>query len=245
MGIVTGDSDLVIFDGDDTLWLVEQLYDQALDRAQDLVESAGLQATEWRRTQRAIDLNNVQIHGMSRRRLPASSREATVAVAHRHRVAASPELLRAVVEASETVFEAVAPPMPDVETVLADLAPHFRLALLTKGDPLVQRKRVADSGLAPWFQQVDIVPEKNDSSFCSLLHGFNVTPSRAWSVGNSLASDINPALRLGLHAVWIDAHVWEHEKREESPADPRVVVVEALKELPSILVGSKSRTRPE
>ena len=37
----------------------------------------------------------------------------------------------------------------------------------------------------------------------------------AWSVGNSLASDINTALSCEIQAIWIDAPVWEFERRED------------------------------
>ena len=48
----------------------------------------------------------------------------------------------------------------------------------------------------------------------SLLADLDVNPGTAWLVGNSIPSDINPALACGMHAIWIDAHVWGHERRE-------------------------------
>ncbi|MEO8907547.1 MAG: hypothetical protein ABI310_05655, partial [Microbacteriaceae bacterium] len=48
----------VIFDGDDTLWLTEALYDDARASARAVVEHAGLNGTEWERLQRIRDLYN-------------------------------------------------------------------------------------------------------------------------------------------------------------------------------------------
>ena len=50
----------------------------------------------------------------------------------------------------------------------------------------------------------------------------------AWSVGNSLASDINPALRIGMRAIWIDAPVWEYERRDSQMGNRYVVIAPDL-----------------
>jgi putative hydrolase of the HAD superfamily len=226
---------LLILDGDDTLWFVEALYDEALDRAQQVVEEAGLDGSRWRSLQRSADLENVRTMGMSPERFPRSSREALRQVAD--------GLERSVVDAleaevdliSRSVFSAKAPPAPGVVETLRLLGETFHLALLTKGDEAVQRHRIADAGVAPYLDAVHVVAEKSTASFLAIVDEFGVLPADAWSVGNSLPSDINPAVRGGLNAVWIDAHVWEHERREIDLASANVVVLEKFVDLPGTL----------
>ena len=52
------------------------------------------------------------------------------------------------------------------------------------------------------------------------------TATRTFMIGNSPRSDINPALRAGLRAVFIPhPHTWELEHEEVNLADERVTVI--------------------
>jgi putative hydrolase of the HAD superfamily len=228
---------LLIFDGDDTLWRVEQLYDAALSEAELAVSESGLPGAEWRLLQREFDLLNVRAMGMSQERFPLSSREALLEVGRRHGVVVSAELSHAIERASRSVFTMKAPVVPHAPETLQMLAPHFHLVLLTKGDEVVQQRRVNESGLNGWFERVEIVGEKTDAPFSQLVEQFDVAADRSWSIGNSLVSDINPALRVGLNAIWIEAHVWEHERRELSPLHPRLVTLERLEQVAQVLLA--------
>lgn len=232
---------LVIFDGDDTLWVVEPLYDAALDRAQAAVESAGLSGSRWRRLQRQIDLRNVRSMGLSPERFPLSSKEALLELAQQEGVIPSDRLIDEVLRASRSVFEMKAQVVEHADRTLGVMGRHFDLALLTKGDEAVQTRRVADSGLARHFGWVEVVANKTSQSFLDLAAQFGAEPRECWSVGNSLASDVNPALRAGMNAIWIDAHVWEHERRETVPANAHLIVLHSLAEVTDVLLPHAGR----
>ena len=83
-------SPLVVWDGDDTLWFVEQLYDSARAAVADLVRSSGFNAETWDTLQRAVDLDNVGTMGLSRLRFPTSCVEAPMRVAADEGVVLSP-----------------------------------------------------------------------------------------------------------------------------------------------------------
>ena len=128
---------------------------------------------------------------------------------------------------------------PGARAVIEEMADTHRLALLAEGDPGVEQNRIADSGLADLFEIVRIVDRKARSSFRGVLTEAGVEAGDAWSVGNSLPSDINPALELGMGAVWVDAHVWEHERREWMPADGYLIACAALTDVPAA-IGQRS-----
>lgn len=48
---------VLVFDGDDTLWFVEPLYDEAHSKARSLVESSGLDGGSWEARQRILDVS--------------------------------------------------------------------------------------------------------------------------------------------------------------------------------------------
>lgn len=105
--------------------------------------------------------------------------------------------------------------LPGVEETLAYLWPRHDLALVTKGDMDEQRMKIEASGLESYFGRTVIVTEKDAATYQRLIRELELDAERAWMVGNSPRSDINPALAAGLHAVFVPhPHTWviEHEE---------------------------------
>lgn len=218
---------VVVFDGDDTLWFTEPLYDSAREAALVVVEQAGLDGTVWEALQRSIDVRNVERFGHSPLRFPTSCVEAYEEVAGTG--VGSADVARQIWDAAAVVFTTSAPPRADAHSVLSRLANcGVRLALLTKGDPDVQERRIQQSGLASAFEVVTIVPDKNPDSFRGVVEALKVDPSATASVGNSVHSDIRPALEAGLNAIWLSAHVWEFERQRDESIPDQVSVVQEL-----------------
>jgi putative hydrolase of the HAD superfamily len=228
---------LLVFDGDDTLWVSEPLYDAARDQARSIVEAAGLPGDRWEQLERSIDVENVSRLGLSAERFPTSCVEAYYRVALEVARQVDPAVEIAVRVAAESVFTLPAPLVHGVHEVLSALASRYSLALLTQGDPPIQRGRLSQSGLEDYFDAISGVERKAASSFRRLLSHFDVPPAASWSIGNSLPSDINPALSVGMNAIWVAGHVWEYERRETQPHVGHLVTAESLEEVPRILAG--------
>jgi putative hydrolase of the HAD superfamily len=218
----------VVLDGDDTLWFVEPLYDDARQLAAGVVHAEGLDQLRWERLERQIDVENVGTFGLSTERFPASCVEAYRRLAAETQCVVSASVETRIRRAAETVFYRKAPSAPELGDLLAKLHEHFTLVLLTKGDEVVQRKRIADAGIADAIDYISIVPEKSEKNFRGVLAAVGSGPDDAWSVGNSLASDINPALRIGMRAIWIKSNVWEYERRESAPEPGNLVIAADL-----------------
>jgi putative hydrolase of the HAD superfamily len=222
----------VVFDGDDTLWITEPLYDDARLLARSIVESAGIDGARWEQVERRLDVANVKRLGYSLSRFPQSCVEA-----YEHRCAAEGQPVQSDVrervrEAAQTAFTAIAPLMPAARRTLAALVDRgFRLALITKGDPGLQKRRIEQSGLAPFFDLIEIVDAKTPEVIESVLDRLEVSAEAAISVGNSLRSDVLPSLAAGVKPVWIDAHVWEHEREHEALPEGEVLEIESLDRL--------------
>jgi putative hydrolase of the HAD superfamily len=230
-----GDGPLVVFDGDDTLWLVEHLYDRARQNAGEIVALSGLDPVRWAASQRERDVRNVRSMGLSTKRFPTSCVQAYVALCEEAGSPVSPPVQDRIWNAASEVFHWEAEPIEAAREVLGVLAPSYRMVLLTQGESWVQERRVADSGLEPFFQSIRVVPAKTAGTFRRLLQNVSVPPERACSVGNSLASDINPALSCSMAAIWINAEVWEYERRETTPVAGRLEVAHDLRNVPGLL----------
>jgi putative hydrolase of the HAD superfamily len=218
----------IVFDGDDTLWRTEPLYDAARQRAREIVEEAGLDGQAWEERERRLDVDNVARLGHSMRRFPTSCVEAYKELCSEGGLNPDDAVADAVAAAATAAFEAPAPLLPHAREALAALrARGMKLILLTKGDQGLQRRRVEQSGLAPMFDVIEIVDAKTPETFATVLAKAGVAPNDALSVGNSVPSDVLPSLDAGLRPVWIDAHVWEYE-RPNAAVDERVIQLEDL-----------------
>jgi putative hydrolase of the HAD superfamily len=97
----------------------------------------------------------------------------------------------------------------DVLPVLNHLRQNHKLALLTNGSPDLQRAKLKAPGLADFFHTIVVSGEvglgKPDPRIFEMtLNHLDATPNLAAMIGNSLKSDIAPALKLGLLAIWVN-----------------------------------------
>lgn len=209
--MATSERPLLVFDADDTLWAVQPLYESVIDEIATSLTRLGLSAVAWREALRAIDVQRVAALGYSVARFPESCVLAYENVVRAARLSPDPAFAAGVRHLAASVFTTQACTDANAKEVLAALRDRFFLALLTQGDPLVQRQRIRNSGLAAYFDGVHIVDRKGPAEFRSVLQNHRSDAAKAWSIGNSLRSDIKPALACGMKAIWVCHSTWEYE----------------------------------
>jgi putative hydrolase of the HAD superfamily len=204
----------VVFDGDDTLWLTEPLYDTARAAARAVVEEAGLNSAAWEAQQMRCDVANVARFGHRADRFPTSAIEALAAVGG-DGVPEAAKVRERVRDAAASVFASRAPLRSGAREVLAELRRYgVRLALVTKGDREVQQRRIEDSGLKQFFDLTVIVERKSADVFRHVADQLGVATDELLSIGNSVESDIRPSVDAGTAALWLPAYVWEFEQHD-------------------------------
>ena len=222
----------IVFDGDDTLWETEALYDDARQRAREVVEDSGLDGERWEALERRIDVANVERFGHGAERFPTSCVEAYDRLSALNGEPVDARIREAVRAAARGVFERPAPLVAHARQTLDALRDlGFRLGLLTKGDAEVQRLRVEQSGLADLFDVIEIVDTKTPEAIGSVVDRLGTPLQGALSVGNSMRSDVLPSLAAGVRPVWIDAHVWEYEREHPAAEDDQVIHLDRLDQL--------------
>ena len=101
-------------------------------------------------------------------------------------------------------------PLPEaIDTVRWLRDSGRRLALLTNGAAVAQRKKISRFELADLFDAILVEGElgfgKPDTRvYLRALDALGVKPADAWMVGDSLECDVAGPQRLGMIAVWID-----------------------------------------
>jgi putative hydrolase of the HAD superfamily len=237
--IQRGAKQLLVFDGDDTLWQTEPLYDKARSMARRVVARGGLPGQRWEDIERSRDVENMKRLGVSRRRFPTSCVEAYIRVAREYDRKPTKFLTERVWRAASSVFDWKAPLVPHVRSILRQLQVSYQLVLLTKGDRAVQQWRIDESGLRTCFQRVFIRSEKDKPEFLAVLRLMRIAPSSSWSIGNSPRSDINPAIDVGMNAICVPAHVWEYEQ-EMADLRPGALKARDLTHVRDLLLSSRA-----
>jgi putative hydrolase of the HAD superfamily len=123
-----------------------------------------------------------------------------------------------------------------VPETLQYLGERHHLIMMTKGNPAEQSGKVERSGLKEYFSALEIVAEKDESTYRSAIAKYALPADTTWMVGNSPKSDINPALAAGLHAVFVPhdkTWILEHEDLATAPPNQRLLVVEQFADLKS------------
>lgn len=228
---------VIVFDGDDTLWETEPLYDAARDHAAQVVAILGLDPERFSEIQKQIDIENIAAFGLSQKRFPFSSVKALEILAEDEGVEVGESEKMAVYEASASVFSSESPLVPSARAVLQEVVKTHEIALLTKGDEDVQMRRLNQSGLEEFFTLVSIVKEKDEAAFTEVLEKMEASAAESWSVGNSLKSDIIPACNIGMRTIWIDSHVWEHERPPDIKVEdiPEMLQASELNQVPDLI----------
>lgn len=124
-----------------------------------------------------------------------------------------------------------------VADAVETLAQSFSLILVTKGDLLHQETKLARSGLGHHFTGIEIVSEKDAAVYRRVMARYDVRADQFVMVGNSLRSDILPALEAGGHAVYVPyEETWVHERvPQDRLENAHFHEIPTLKELPALL----------
>ena len=126
--------------------------------------------------------------------------------------------------------------LPHAQSAVEALSADFRLVLITKGDLLDQERKLAQSGLGDLFDAVEIVSDKSAETYRAAFTRHGEGPGRAMMVGNSMRSDVLPAIEAGGWGVYVPHGLeWEIEKADPPLSSSRYAELVDLGELPSLV----------
>ena len=134
-------------------------------------------------------------------------------------------------------------PLPDVRATLEELHPLYKLVMITKGDLFDQERKLAESGLGELFHGVEIVSNKDEASYRRIFAEHGAGAEHAMMVGNSLKSDVLPALAAGAWGVFIPHPLtWALEHAAAPDNHPRFREIGRFGELLNLLPNPQDRT---
>ncbi|MBA2238092.1 MAG: HAD family hydrolase [Lysobacter sp.] len=224
---------MVGFDADDTLWRSQDYFDAAqleferiVGRYVDLHDS-GARARLYE-----VECGNIALFGYGVKGMVLSMIEAAVELTSQ-RISATD--LHRIVGLGKELLQHPVELLPGIADAVAEIAARHPVVLITKGDLFHQESKVRQCGLAKLFRRIEIVSEKDASTYARLLEEFGMAADEFVMVGNSLRSDIVPVVELGGWGIHVPYHVtWQHETEVVvDPALPRIRQVDTASALPA------------
>lgn len=220
------------FDADDTLWHNESIFASTHERLRRLL--AGYHdATTVDRALFATETQNLDRYGYGIKSFALSAIETAVELSGGQLRA---DEVLAIIHLTHEMLDHPVEVLPQVAETIAAVSGSYRLILITKGDLRDQERKIERSGLAGSFGGIEIVSEKDQRTYERVLRRHGVAPGEFLMVGNSIRSDVLPALALGAFAASVPYPLtWEHERVNAPPSHPRYFALESIAELPALL----------
>jgi len=216
-------------DADDTLWHNETIFRLTQARFRDLMaEVAAPEVLDARLA--AVERRNLSLYGYGVKGFTLSLIETAMEL-----TGGEPpgRVIADILAAGREMLSHPVETLPGVDQALAELSETHRLVLITKGDLMHQEQKLAASGLGDLFAAVEIVSEKDASTYERVFARHGTGAAEAAMCGNSLRSDVLPALEAGAFAAHIPyAVTWAHELAEAPSDHARFAELASISDLP-------------
>jgi putative hydrolase of the HAD superfamily len=221
----------LLLDADDTLWENNIYFERAIANFISFLNHHEFSAEQVREVLNAVERESIQEHGYG---LHSFAHSLARTFERLSVEPLTPALRETIHGFAHTIAEHPVEMIAGVQETLAYLAPRHRLLLVTKGNLKEQSGKVERSGLKTYFTEVEIVAEKNAATYRDLMEKFSLPQGSTWMVGNSPKSDINPALEVGMNAVFVphdQTWVLEHEELCSPEGACRLLVLQRFTQL--------------
>ncbi len=220
------------FDADDTLWHSERVYRLTEARFAELL-SAYVDAEGLNQRLLETQKRTLQLYGFGWKGFVLSMIETAIAVTDGK---VSTSVLRDLLELGREMPAHPIETLPGVRETLEQVATRYRIVLITKGDLLDQEQKLARSGLGALFHAVEIVSDKSAATYERLFARHGDGPERSMMVGNSLKSDVVPAIKAGGWGVFVPHPLtWSVEHVDPPEDSARYRQLERIDELADLL----------
>jgi putative hydrolase of the HAD superfamily len=224
----------LLIDADDTLWENNIYFERAIARFISFLNHQEYSPEQVREILNDVERENIVTHGYGLH----SFAHALVATFERLSVEpVTPELHDRIHSIAHTIADHPVEILPGVTATLQHLSTRHHLIMMTKGAIAEQSGKIERSGLKEYFAAIEIVAEKDSAMYRSVVAKYGLSNDTSWMIGNSPKSDINPALAVGLNAVFVPhGNTWilEHDEVAEPTPPSRLLTVEKFSQLREI-----------
>ncbi|TPI85548.1 HAD family hydrolase [Mesorhizobium sp. B2-8-9] len=222
------------FDADDTLWQNEQFFRMTEKRFAAMLAEHGDHDQIAARLLEA-ERRNLALYGFGIKGFTLSMIETAVEVTGGE---VPGSIIGEILAAGREMLSHPIEPLPHARETIEKLAGSYHLVLITKGDLFDQERKLAQSGMGDLFDAVEIVSDKSTATYARIFSRYGRGPQNSMMVGNSLKSDVIPAIEAGSWGIHVPHELtWAIEQAEAPVAAPRFRQIADLGELPSLVAA--------
>ena len=209
---------VIIFDGDDTLWKTQELYNNAKEQFEKLMKAEGFNE-DIIKILDEIDAQRVDILRFSKSRFLESMLITYAILCGRYKKNWNIEIEKKIRDYSQVVLKFPPELYEDTIKTLKILSKNFTLILFTNGDEHIQKRKIESLGkeFISYFSKIFITEKKNEKEYEKIIKDLVIKRENIWVIGNSVKSDINPAIKIGLRAILIPRKTWRYEEDQLIP----------------------------
>lgn len=235
----------ILFDMDDTLLYCNKFFDLVVEQFADLMEmwfhSFHIPMDEIKKKQADIDLQRVEQSGFAPDHFPQSFIDTYEFYSDlTGRLKSEAEILQ-LMELGRSVYGHDIEPYPFMYETLTKLTEEgHELHLYTGGEPQVQMRKVTEAGLERYFaDRIHITRHKTTEYLESIIRNNQLDRKVTWMIGNSLRTDITPALKNGIHAIFMPAlQEWAFNNvKIDTEPQGAFLTLSSLAEIPDAIRG--------
>jgi putative hydrolase of the HAD superfamily len=202
---------LILFDLDDTLVHCNIYFEQVLNKfCHQMIENFGsalINEEQIKKKQQEIDLIGVEQLGFTLDHFPQSLVDTYTYLCELFGERPAENMIEMIRALGQSVYHLDIEPYPHmIETLNCLKKSGHTLFLYTGGVTEVQFRKINQLGLEYFFEnRIHVARHKTVEEMDRLLHRIHADRSNTWMIGNSLRTDIVPALESGIHAIFIPA----------------------------------------
>ncbi|MCF2871101.1 HAD family hydrolase [Octadecabacter sp. G9-8] len=220
----------IAFDADDTLWHNERGFRMTQDRFAELLadytDGAHLQGRLL-----AAERRNLAVYGFGIKGFVLSMVETAIEVTDG---AVPTDVIAELLGMGRSMLSDPVELLVGARAAIETLKPNAEIILITKGDLLDQERKLAQSGLGDLFDAVEIVSDKTADIYTRIFARHDT--AHQMMVGNSLRSDVIPAIEAGAWGVHVPHDLtWEYEHAEAPLTHRHFRQISALSDLPALI----------
>ncbi|MEC2077775.1 HAD family hydrolase [Metabacillus fastidiosus] len=231
----------ILFNLDDTLSYCNRYFNLVIDEFADqmTIWFDSITKEEIKQKQLQIDVEAISQHGLKSERFPESFVGTYKYFCDLKGKEKKKDEIQYLRKLGLKVFEIPVEPIPYMNETLHLLKEEgHELYLHTGGDEANQRRKIAQLELATYFENRVFISEHKDTTALSdILKTINADPEVTWMIGNSLRTDIVPALEMDIHAIYIPAETeWQYNVVEVNVEHSSAfLTVNSLQEVPAVI----------
>jgi putative hydrolase of the HAD superfamily len=235
---------LLIWDLDDTLIYTNAEYEATNTNAAQIISKSILGDDSGTKEililQRKIDLELVKEHGFIPSRYIKSWGTTYLECCNKHQVQSSDEVFKEIEVTVENIYQRSFQNIPEARKVLIQLRQQgIQMVLLTAGDVDIQTKRVKDAGIEEFFNFIHVKPSKTPQTLKELIELYPA--EHHFMIGNSLKSDIYPALENDIWGIHLITKTWEADNHDIDTTHKRYMSIQNLEEIMALVSGIEIR----